>query len=177
MNIVMSYNGVVTMTTKRMGKEITTKYLNSGTNTLFEAYARALAGQPINDILPTYMDLGIEIDEGGDATVRYQSAIKERIPVVVTYVSPNSLVSGSHGYDYGVPFTRVEAVLNRNMFSNANGVNTIKLLGGFKSDYAELAKITINPDIKPEELLSGTQIIIVWDLFVKNKSSQQEVVG
>lgn len=173
MNSNLSYKGVVTLATKLGDKTIEKKVYNNGTNLLFELYARALAGQQVSLLIPSYIDVGGVRDiDGVDI---YESHTKESLPVIVTYLDKVRADEG--GYSYGVPFTRVEAILTRNMFNEYLGDNT-KVIRLMSSDNRELALVNVEDlgnTIKT--LIAGTQMIVVWDLYVTNKEQNTTTGG
>ena len=155
------YNGVVTLIIKRGDKTLTQKYYNNGTNLLFELYSRALSGQNVSRMIPSYIDI---VDSTDESTHH----ITTPVPVIVTYGNPDR---GT----YEVPFTRVEAILTKKMINpditiNKSTTSTLKLM---TSSENVLAHTTINELMSNlNELPEGTHMIIVWDLYVTNKSPE-----
>ena len=163
MNDELYYTGIINVNSKFKDKVITRKYYNNGTNKLFEIYARALSGQNVESMIPYYIDVE---DSSG------KSQLNSPVPVVVIY-------NDGSGYDYGTsssnnPFTRVEALMTKQML-HQDVINS--------ADSSEISKFvlkTINNETlafsdvenfvsSVKNLVSGTQMIITWDLFITNK--------
>lgn len=160
MNNLFSYNGIVTVATQINNKIISrTKYHNTGTKKLFEAYARALSGQPIPSLIPSYIDMG-----NGE-----HSILKNKLPITVTYMGGQDNVYDV-SYDYDSPFTRVSAILTKNMMATATTIpeNVIaKLETTDGTVLAEVELLTLGNTIK--NLGNGIQLILLWDLYVVNE--------
>lgn len=158
MNNFFSYNGVVTLSTRVNGKTINKTHYNSGSTTLFEAYARALAGQNISSFLPKSIDMKKPDNS---------SILRSAVDVLAAYKPMNS-----DGANYGVPYVRLSAVLSKNAFvSGVSGIpeNTAITLILNSMSGASLATVEsaeILEDIK--SLATGVQMILSWDLYVTN---------
>lgn len=171
MNDRFSYNGVVTLIHKVGGKIISKEYHNSGSQRLFEAYARALSGQDISDFIPRCVRIyNVSQPSGSGIDTIYKSEVtKNAIPIMVTYRS---------GEDEGDiikrPHTRVTGVIQKNMIdSSISSDNGEIQLYSSKTDLAgkELASLEVPSlitDIK--SMTAGTQYILVWDLYVENNT-------
>lgn len=164
MDSILSYNGVVTVISRVNGKVTSQKQYNSGTDKLFEAYARALSGQPIQSFIPTYVDLGT-----GDGDF-FKSVLKNKVPITVTYVSKTETVYDV-SYDYPSPFTRISATFTKHMTDNSP---TPDLIGRLETSNGDvLATVEIKGlGNSLSKLGSGTQLILLWDLYVTNDSEE-----
>lgn len=166
MNSSLSYNGIVTIVTKMGDKIVNKRYHNNGTTLLFELYARALAGQGVSRILPSYIDFGTVQSDG----TTYESGIKNSAPVIVTYVDKVNGAAAEYPYNK-VPVTRVEAIVTKNMFEvgKLSGLNTVQLR---THDGRVLAQVSVaNIGASIQTIPAGAQMIVVWDLYVDNNSS------
>lgn len=152
-----SYNGCVQIIQTLNGSTTIDKHYNNGTNRLFEAYARALTGLNIRDFVPNYIEL---YKEG-------KKISHISIPVIVTYKDADT-----DGGNYGVPYTRVTAVVLSSMVSHEeladNSTVTLKLYSSSTSDL-ELASVDVTglSDIL-KNITAGVQVSIMWDLYVSN---------
>lgn len=151
-----SYNGCVQIIQTLNGSTTIDKYYNNGTNILFEAYARALTGLNIRDFVPNYIEL---YKEG-------KKISHISIPVIVTYKDKDT-----DGGNYGVPYTRVTAVVLNSMVSTdestGNDIMTLKLYSS-ASD-TELASVPVTGLYGIlQGITSGVQVSIMWDLYVSN---------
>ena len=161
----LSYNGEVTIITKMGHKTISNKYYNNGTNLLFEVYARALTGQNVSSLIPAYIDI-VRVQTIDDTTT-YTQCLRDMAPVIVTYV--DKVRANEKGYTYGVPFTRVEAILTKNMFTSefSDGDIHIQLKTSSENLLASLHVDGLYDGVN--NMTDGTQMIVVWDLYVTNK--------
>jgi hypothetical protein len=160
MNSSFSYNGVVTLVTKVGDKTKIQKFHNNGTDKLFEAYARALAGQSIHSLLPSHLNLGIVSGE------TFNSTLGNRVPVTVTYVSATE-IAYDVSYDYGVPYTRVSTILTKNMMKDSiNGDLTARLETPDGNVLAEVLIPGLGDTLK--NIGRGIQLILLWDLYIVN---------
>lgn len=164
MNDLFSYTGIVTVVTQINNKPISkTKFHNTGTKKLFEAYARALSGQPIQSLIPAHIDIGKE--EG----LKFDSILKNKIPATVTYVAGQENVYDV-AYEYDSPFTRVSTVLTKNMVDTSKGVPNNVLARLETADGTTLAEVELsNLGNTMKTLGIGIQLIILWDLYVVNE--------
>jgi hypothetical protein len=154
-----SYNGCVQIIQTLNGSTTIDKHYNNGTNILFEAYSRALTGLNIRDFVPKYITLSL-----GDTKISHTS-----IPVIVTYKEPNT-----DGGKYGVPYTRVTAVVLNSMVSTDastdNDTVTLKLYSSISD--TELASVDVTGLYGIlQGITSGVQVSIMWDLYVSNPIS------
>lgn len=179
----LTYTGVVSLNLKKNGKTITKKFYNHGETLLFEAYARAMAGYPIDNLIPAYIDIG----HWDDRNQTFSSHLRTTVPVVTTLVTKSDT---SEGYNYGVPFTRVEAVLIPTVFTDKlsddtteEPTNLVQLKCSLQSATNILASVPIGVGESDEdglakivsELPMGAQLILVWDLYVDNKETGGKV--
>jgi hypothetical protein len=172
MNDRFSYSGVVTLIHKVAGKTISKEYHNSGSQRLFEAYARALSGQDISDFIPRCVRIYNvrQVPENGVVNTYKSEATKNSIPIMVTYRSGEE-----DGATIKRPHTRVTGIFQKNMIddSTPNGNGEIQLYSS-KTDLSgrELASLEIPSlinDIK--SMTDGAQYILVWDLYVENDTN------
>lgn len=160
MNNCFSYNGIVTLSTRVNGKTINKTHYNSGSTTLFEAYARTLAGQNISSFLPKSIDMKADDD----------SILRSAVDVLAAYKPMNS-----DGANYGVPYVRLSAVLSKNAFVSdvrdvPDGTMITLILNSMSgASLATVKSAEILEDIK--SLATGVQMILSWDLYVTNKES------
>ena len=167
--------GKVTLKTMCKDKVICTQHFNSGSDTLFKAYALAMSGQDVSHYLPTYINIGEYIPQ----TEKFTSMLQNEtgVSVVRTYVED------SKGH-----CTRITITLTNNMFKTSatdmdeNSVIQIRLLSGrTEEDSSILATLNL-ADIDDDDIQNktdflntisttptGTQLIIVWDLYITNK--------
>lgn len=160
-----SYNGCVQIVQTFNGSTTIDKHYNNGTKRLFEAYARALTGLNISNFVPKYITLNI-----GDTPISSTS-----IPVIVTYKDADT-----DGGNYGVPYTRVTAVVLASMIdsNSIKDVNDIclKLYSSSTSDNDELALVNVEGLGEVlGSITSGVQVAIMWDLYVSNPAKKSEV--
>ena len=157
-----SYNGCVQIIQTLNGSTTIDKYYNNGTNRLFEAYSRALTGLNIRDFVPKYITLNI-----GDEEISHIP-----IPVIVTYKDADT-----DGGNYGVPYTRVTAVVLNSMVSTDtptdNPTVTLKLYSSSSTTSdTELALVDVTGLYNIlENITAGVQVSIMWDLYVSNVTS------
>ena len=150
MNSELTYVGSVSLMLKNGNNILRKMYYNNGTNELFEAYARALSGQPIQSFIPSY----IEIVKDN------KSIVKHLIPVTTTYVAPDTPDKA--------PCTRVSALINRHMFDDITGESHyLRLLSFGENELAKVRLVGFNEILKG--LSPGVQIMISWDLYIQNK--------
>lgn len=173
MNSNFEYIGKVTLKMLHKGKTICTQHLNSGTDSLFKAYAKALSGQDITSYLPSYINIGFEDGDEFTSLLRNTGGIS----VVRTYT------------EQPIPSTRITITLTSSMFNTNAPAGTdklqLRLLNKRSSTLSEytLAKVTLDDNATStfKQVLgsspSGTQIIIVWDLCVENKVSQNTLLN
>lgn len=165
MNSNFGYTGRVTLKTVYNKKIVHTQYFNSGTELLFKAYAMALSGQGIKSYLPAYINIYNEKDE---------SVLNKTngISIVRTYAEPEI-------DDKTTPCTRITITLTNSMFNNgfanSNSLRLDLLAPPTTDSTNTLASVEIaNNDVdvfKSAITNAGSQLIIVWDLYVENKPS------
>ena len=167
MNDKFSYTGVVTLVERVNNKIVSKRYYNNGENRLFEAYARALSGQPITNYIPQY----INIFDSDDNQVNTNP-----IPVIVNYKDTDT-----DGGNYGVPYTRVSVIILKNMIniktSNSETETEGEKIKLYSSSTANedtlLASTNINGILGTiNGMASGVQLIVLWDLYVKNGGNE-----
>ena len=166
MNSNFIYTGKVTLKSVLDNKVISTQHFNSGTVDLFKAYAMSMAGMDISSLLPSYLKINSVVDKVEYSLIRSTNGVS----VVRNYVIEDEK-----------PLTRITVTLTKNMF-NIQETPTqlvIKLLTspqGVKGDQVTLANVTLNSDdaVPFLEVInstpSGTQIIVIWDLYIQDKS-------
>lgn len=145
-----TYNGKVTLRIKHKDKILIERLVNNGTNDLFKAYAMALAGQDITQFLPTYIDV---VDNNSISCLTTNG------------VSVNTIYGANEELYNGVPYTRVSANITGAIIANTS-VSRLKLraLNGL-----ELASVDISALSNIfGAISSGTQLLIVWDLYITN---------
>jgi hypothetical protein len=170
MNEKLLYNGVVTLIHKVGNRVTSKKYYNNGTNRLFEAYARALCGQSINNFTPKYVDIGkMETIGITNTETQFSSVIKDNIdiPVFTTYKDVDI-----DGGEYGVPYCRVNIMLSHNMFNSEvlEGTTTLTLKLKSSTDDESVLATTEVANLSSDIIsaTNGTQLIVLWDLYINN---------
>ena len=162
-----NYTGKVTVKSIFRDKVISTQHYNSGTIELFQVYAKALTGQSITNFLPSYIDVEVSKDGGNS----YNSCLvsDKGVSVVRSYV------------DLPSPCARFTTTLTNDMFNSNTFQNLSAMRFCLKTsplpvsrEQQVLAKISIDlsdndSPFESNGIPSGTQIIIVWDLYVENK--------
>jgi hypothetical protein len=172
MNNVSQYYGVVTLELLTKNKRnLLSRQLNEGTVNLFSAYAAALTGQNISNLIPSTIDIGkIETIEGKLNLNSFESVLNSSGALAsVVYVSDTNDESYKN---YGVPYTRVTASFTSLMIgNNINNENNYLVLKSYSNKI--LATIQVNEEISSilNQLTSGSQFIIIWDLYVTNKTT------
>ena len=171
MNSNVNYTGVVTLKLKYKDRVIHAKHFNSGTDTLLKTYAKALAGYSIESFLPTYFNVGYMNG------TEFHSVLTPTIgaSVVRSYVDDESKPKDAEGC------TRITVTLSRNMINvNALGdsQNIRCTLNSSPHEYSPMGTMLAYVDFEDDEAsdflnmlqttTAGTQLIIVWDLFVVN---------
>lgn len=166
MNSNFDYVGRVIIKTLYKGREVCSQHFNSGTDDLFRAYAMALSGQSISNYLPSYINIGYKNVDTFSSILRNEKGVS----VVRTFVSEE--LDGKTR-----SCTRITLTLDSNMFNTttSNDDLTVRLLGPNvpNSNNVVLAEVVLNDTDKDSFLTtinstpSGTQLIIVWDLYVK----------
>ena len=168
------YSGVVTLLSRVGNKTVATKHYNHGTNRLFEAYARALAGQSINNYIPRYIHVFGEYN-GNEIGV-----CKTPIPLLVSYKSADA-----DGGNYGAPYLRTSTVLTKGMLKDiSSGWGDTFVLRLYNAvnpiDATEPATDTMLAEVSIEGLKEaisnmtpGVQLILLWDLYVTNKPDEE----
>ena len=172
MNNVSQYYGVVTLELFTKNKRnILSRQLNEGTINLFSAYAAALTGQNISNLIPNTIDIGslsTTPDNKLDLS-SFESALNTSGALAsVVYVSDTT----DESYiKYGVPYTRVTASFTSLMIGNNIKDNQYLVLKSYSNKI--LATIPVNEEISNilNELTAGSQFIIIWDLYVTNKTN------
>lgn len=169
MNSNFGYTGRVTLKTMHNDRVICTQHFNSGTDLLFKAYAMALSGQNITPYLPSYINIGYENDSKFNSILRNADGLS----IVRTY-SDIEVMTGNSSKE--TPCTRITITLTSSMFKELSGTGNfqIRLLSSHSGDNNVLAMVNLEENDAAEFLNainstpSGTQIIIVWDLYVEN---------
>ena len=167
MNSNFSYNGVVTIVERVNNKTVSRKCYNHGTSRLFEAYSRALAGQPINNYIPQYIAI---------TDVNGNNILNQAIPIIISYKDINE-----DGGDYGVPYNRISTVLLKSMFSNIpidKWKLKLKNSNNLNSDTDILAEVTTPDDTlskSVDNMASSVQLTLLWDLYVSNPQTQSKL--
>lgn len=165
MNNKFSYNGVVTLIERVNNKTVSKKYYNNGTETLFEAYARALSGQSINNFIPQYINMySVSVDDGRETLIT-----NNPIPVMVSYKEKNT-----DGGEYDVPYIRISVVILKSMVNLTNN-DPIRLklcCSSNRTNDKELAVVDIpNLATTISPMSTGVQLILLWDLYVSNDTT------
>lgn len=166
----LSYNGLVTLIHRVNNTIVSKKYYNSGTNNLFEAYARALCGQSISRFIPNHIDVGT-VDKGDKGT--FSSVVKNGVTIPITLTYKDGGIDGGVYLDTddttSVPYCRVSAVLFPEMFDNKlQSTDTLHI--ALKSD-SDTILAEVNVDGLAEAITyttSGIQLLLLWDLYVTN---------
>lgn len=162
MNSNFGYIGRVTLKTICNGKVTSTDYYNSGTADLFRGYAMAMAGQDITNWLPSYIDVGLI----NTSTKEFTSVLRNHggVSVVRTFIE-----------DTDGPCTRITATLTNDMLYNNVGEGTMQFRLMSPTDKNILAELNLTESASAtlketlENIPNGTQLIILWDLCVKNQ--------
>ena len=164
MNSNFSYTGKVTVKSIFKDRVITSQHFNNGTVDLFQTYAKALSGQDITDFLPSYIDVEVFNGSTYDTCMRSQTGVS----VVRSYVDGES------------PCARFTTTMTNSMFNTSKIQSTTPIRLCLKTSplpFKEgqqqvLATIDTGLDGLPtiiKDSPTGTQIIIVWDLYVDNE--------
>lgn len=183
-----AYSGQVKIKIKTRNGTKTIKKKNTGTDTLFRAIARALAGYSLGSDIPTYISLAPA------QKVEYKDDENEVIytrmnPVYDQSSSPISVTGRSYGQDSsGNWFCRVTATIPKSNFESSwNGEKYCAvLLNGNNSRVATqentlayLYLATVPQGVDPNDLdhltpidltqmADGSSLIVEWDLYVRN---------
>ena len=170
MDNVSQYYGVVTLELLTKNKRhLLSRQLNEGTINLFSAYAAALTGQNISNLIPSTIDIGsLNTTSSGLDLNSFESALNTSGALAsVVYVSDTTDESYQK---YNVPYTRVTASFTKLMIGNTITVNHYLVLKSYSNKI--LATIKINDEISSilNNLTPGSQFIIIWDLYVTNKT-------
>ena len=174
MNSNFGYTGKVTFKSIFKGRTISTQYFNNGTSLLFEAYARALSGQNISEVLPAYLNIYYTKDTETHSFLRNSKGAG-----VVRTVDRD---------EDGKLLTRLSVSIIRDMMDiddleTSNGVSVeLQLLTDIlPTTGAQGVLATVDVD-NPEEFTTsmletpyGIQFIIVWDLYVDNINKEGDV--
>ena len=158
----LQYNGTITINKIVNGKTLKSKTFNSGTDLLFKTYALALQGQNIDNLLPTYIDI-----KSGDKSILNSNGISVVRSVLLEEEKENSENEAGVDEKIGtkVPCTRISAsILASTINTNSKDNFTISLETPTRE---QLAYATIPNEILAN-ITSGTQLLIVWDLYVHN---------
>ena len=172
MNNVSQYYGVVTLELLTKNKRsLLSRQLNEGTINLFSAYAAALTGQNISNLIPHTIDIGslkTTTDSKLDLS-SFESALNTSGALAsVVYVSDTT----DESYiKYGVPYTRVTASFTSLMIGNNINDKHYLVLKSYSNKI--LATIPVNTEISSilNQLTASSQFIIIWDLYVTNKTN------
>ena len=172
MNEKLSYSGVVTLLHRVNNKVVYEKHYNNGTLNLFEAYARALCGQSITRFIPKRIDVGL-VGDNNVFNTRVKPGVS--IPVVIAYKSGGTdggkYIDGK--YDTDVPYCRVSTTLSADMFENIDSASNLTVIlksaGGLDIAVVEVSGLAeaIN------DANAGIQLLLVWDLYVTNSSTEE----
>jgi hypothetical protein len=147
---------------------------NKGTNNLFRLYAMALAGQDITLMLPMHFDIIVEKVDGDTIKESKSCLSNNKINLVRTMES-----NGNNSLYGGVPFTRLSAHITNSAINSSelknNDYNRVYLV--VIDPYGtELAKVELNESQRTTfaDITIGTQLLIVWDLYITNTESKGE---
>ena len=170
MDNVSQYYGVVTLELLTKNKRhLLSRQLNEGTINLFSAYAAALTGQNISNLIPSTIDIGsLNTTDSKLDLNSFESALNTSGALAsVVYVSDTKDESYQK---YNVPYTRVTASFTKLMIGKTITVNHYLVLKSYTNKI--LATIKINDEISSilNNLTPGSQFIIIWDLYVTNKT-------
>ena len=171
MNDEFRYSGKVTIKSIWQDRIVHSQHFNNGTELLFKAYSMAMAGYDITELLPSFINVGYISDN------KFESVMTNEDGVSVTRTYTNARINES---DEPRPITRVTTTFTRNMFNNklSGNSNSLRLhldtLVKNSDGNNTLAQIELSDDESNtfRNLISnsspGTQIIIVWDLYIRN---------
>lgn len=152
----LQYTGNITINKIVNGKTLKSTTFNSGTELLFKAYSLALQGQSIAHLLPTYIDI-----KSGDKSILNSNGIS----VVRSTLLEKESGNGDENIGAKIPCTRVSATL---LASNINTDSKEDFIISLETpDRRQLAYATINNGVVTN-ITSGTQLLIVWDLYISN---------
>ena len=170
MDNVSQYYGVVTLELLSKNKRtLLSRQLNEGTINLFSAYAAALTGQNISNLIPSTIDIGSLKTTNSELDLNsFKSALNTSGALAsVVYISDTEDESYKK---YGVPYTRVTASFTSLMIGNNIEENHYLVLKSYSNKI--LATIQVNEGISSilNQLTPGSQFIIIWDLYVTNKT-------
>ena len=171
MDNVSQYYGVVTLELLTKNKRhLLSRQLNEGTINLFSAYAAALTGQNISNLIPNTIDIGsLNTTTDNELDLNsFESALNTSGALAsVVYVSDTTDESYKK---YKVPYTRVTASFTSPMMGNSIKENHYLVLKSYSNKI--LATIPVNQEISSilNDLTPGSQFIIIWDLYVTNKT-------
>ena len=155
----LNYTGNVSITKVSKGKKLSTKFYNNGTDLLFKAYAMALQGQDISYLLPAYVDIKSG-GETGTSILNSSGVSVVRSVLLEEESNPDNITVGTE-----VPCTRISATLTAANISDGGGSQNLCLTLETKSR-GLLAYTFIDSSII--DITTGTQLFIVWDLYISN---------
>lgn len=185
-----AYSGQVKIKIKTRNGTKTIKKKNTGTDTLFRAIARALAGYSLGADIPTYISLApankvvYKDDKDNPLYTRMD-------PDYTKSSSPISVTGRSYGQDSSRNwFCRVTATIPKSNFERSwdgdkycavllNGNNSRVATFENTLAYLYLATVPQGDDVDPNDLdhlipidltqmADGSSLIVEWDLYVRN---------
>jgi hypothetical protein len=170
-----NYTGEVTIQTVFNNKTVCTQHLNSGTPLLFEAYARALVGQNIYELLPSFLNIYYTDDKGEKSLIRNPKGAS----VIRTLEKANKGTNTTL-------ITRLSTSITKDMMdlTNVDGSSytvELKLLTDIVSSQSQevLANVLLS-DVDSETFIesmkdtpASVQLIVVWDLYISNNEDKE----
>ena len=171
-----NYTGKVTIQTVFNNKTVCTQHLNNGTPLLFEAYARALVGQNIYELLPSFLNIYYKDESGEKSLIRNTKGAS----VIRT------IESAKKGSEASL-ITRLSTSITKDMMDlrNVDGSSytvELRLLTDVLSSQPQgvLATVLLTEDDATtfiesmKETPSSVQLIVVWDLYISNDDKEND---
>lgn len=178
MNNVSQYYGVVTLELLSKNKrKLLSRQLNEGTINLFSAYAAALTGQNISNLVPNTVDIGgFSEDANGKIILNSFESVLNTTGALASVVYVSDTEDESYK-SYGVPFTRVTTSITSLMIVTDVTNDDYLVLKSYSNKILATIKISDELAILLNELSDGSQFIVIWDLYVTNKSNENTNVS
>ena len=173
----LNYTGAIKITKISNDHKLSTKIFNHGENALFALYAKALTGLDITNELPRYINFRPGYKKTPDSPEtpdsRNSLLISNGLDVTLSLVTDEEVNNPQDtGIGKNVPCTRISATLISSIISKNNVPtdNTTVYITLEDKNKQLLAYAETPNDLKStlRNLNPGTQILIVWDLYITN---------
>lgn len=168
----LNYTGAIKITKISNNHKLSTKIFNHGENALFALYAKALTGLNITDELPRYINFRPETYNSKDSLLTSNG-----LDVTISFVADEEVMN-PQGIGKNVPCTRISTTLISSVISKNNiPSDDVKVYITLEDKNKQILAYAETPnDLKStlRNLNPGTQILIVWDLYITNPTNPKQ---